>query len=155
MRFEFCLKLIAKRSGLLLFAFLIVYLLAVIMFIRTPLPRGSSLGEAESHPKHQHGDLGNALELKAFRQRRYLEYQNKKHDPAAPGQGGLPVQLTKDEQREADLLFKQETFNVIASNKVPLDRSVPDTRMYEYVIRLLFDLVLITASIAGLKLSPI
>jgi hypothetical protein len=131
MRFDNCVKLLIKRSGLLLFAFLLVYLCAVILFMRAPLSGGMLDGRADSHPKHQHGDFRDISELKVFREKRFLAAQNKKHDAYSPGQFGVPVQLSEEEQAEADRLFAKETFNVIASNKVPLDRAVPDTRMYE------------------------
>jgi len=43
------------------------------------------------------------------------------------------VFLTAEEQAEADKLFAKETFNVIASNKVALDRRIRDNRHPEYV----------------------
>jgi len=42
------------------------------------------------------------------------------------------VYLTPEEQAEADGLFAKETFNVIASNKVALDRRIRDNRHPEY-----------------------
>jgi hypothetical protein len=36
--------------------------------------------------------------------------------------------LTPEEQAEADKLFAKETFNVIASNKVAMDRRIRDLR---------------------------
>ena len=45
----------------------------------------------------------------------------------------MPVHLTKEEQAEADKLFAKETFNVIASNKVALDRRIRDNRPRAYV----------------------
>jgi len=49
-----------------------------------------------------------------------------------PGEDGAPVQLTAEEQAEADKLFAKETFNVVASNKVALDRRIRDNRHPEY-----------------------
>ncbi|XP_043190738.1 probable N-acetylgalactosaminyltransferase 9 [Amphibalanus amphitrite] len=48
-------------------------------------------------------------------------------DPAA-GDLGRPVALTAEERRLADQLYKQEGFNVVASDKVPFVRRLPDVR---------------------------
>jgi len=42
------------------------------------------------------------------------------------------VHLTAEEQAEADKLFAKETFNVIASNKVAMDRRIRDNRHPAY-----------------------
>ena len=48
-------------------------------------------------------------------------------DPGA-GDMGRPVALSAQEQRLADRLFSQEGFNVVASDKVPFVRRLPDVR---------------------------
>ncbi len=48
--------------------------------------------------------------------------------PNLPGEGGAAVVLTPEEQAQADKLFDKEAFNIIASDKVALDRSVRDVR---------------------------
>ena len=70
--------------------------------------------------------------LMAFRRKRYERAQRRARR-AGPGEGGAPVVLTPDEQQQADKLFAKETFNVVASDKVALDRSIRDTRHPEYV----------------------
>ncbi|UYV78961.1 N-acetylgalactosaminyltransferase, partial [Cordylochernes scorpioides] len=47
------------------------------------------------------------------------------------GEKGQPVILNKEEQKEADKLFKQAAFNVYISNRIALNRSVPDPRNSE------------------------
>ena len=65
-----------------------------------------------------------------FRMDRYIKAQNRpKND--GPGENGASVQLTAEEQKIADGLFRKASFNVFASDKVALDRSVPDTRRAE------------------------
>ena len=50
------------------------------------------------------------------------------------------MHLTAEEQAEADKLFAKETFNVIASNKVALDRRIRDNRhpAYAYINCLIY-----------------
>ena len=69
--------------------------------------------------------------LMAFRYKRY-ERAKRRPQRDGPGEMGKPVILTVEEQREADRLFAKETFNVVASNKVAMDRSIHDTRHPEY-----------------------
>ena len=63
-----------------------------------------------------------------FRRERYL--QNKARPRRdGPGENGKAVQLSPTEQKEADRLFKKEAFNIVASDKIAMDRSIPDTRL--------------------------
>ena len=62
-----------------------------------------------------------------FRQERYLRYQNR-GKVNGPGEYGGAVKLTAEEQKEANRIFDKEAFNLIASDKVALDRSIRDTR---------------------------
>lgn len=48
-----------------------------------------------------------------------------------PGEKGGAVSLTEDEKQEADVLMKKWFFNIVASDKIALDRTVPDTRHQE------------------------
>ena len=63
-----------------------------------------------------------------FRQRRYQKAQERSTDIEGPGEGGVAVVLTPEEQKEADRLFPNETFNVVASNKMAMDRRIRDVR---------------------------
>ncbi|XP_055346582.1 LOW QUALITY PROTEIN: probable N-acetylgalactosaminyltransferase 9 [Paramacrobiotus metropolitanus] len=64
------------------------------------------------------------------RGKRRADYQvrSDKVERDAPGENGQGVVLTKDEQEQADALFKKEAFNIIASDKISLQRTVPDVR---------------------------
>ena len=48
-----------------------------------------------------------------------------------PGEDGKAVTLAPDEQEQADKKFKKAAFNVMISDKIALDRSIPDTRRKE------------------------
>jgi len=67
-----------------------------------------------------------------YRQARYKKALARSPNILGPGEDGEPVVLTADEQAEADKLFAKETFNVVASNKVALDRRIRDNRHPEY-----------------------
>ena len=62
-----------------------------------------------------------------FRQERYLKHLNR-GPVTGPGEEGRAVVLPQNEQQEADKLFSKEAFNIIASDKLAMDRSVPDVR---------------------------
>lgn len=66
-----------------------------------------------------------------FRKQRYAKAKERAPVSGAPGENGRAVSLTAKEQAEADRLFPKETFNVVASNKVALDRLIPDSRNSE------------------------
>jgi len=67
-----------------------------------------------------------------YRRARYKKALSRSPNIHGPGEDGAPVYLTPAEQAEADKLFAKETFNVIASNKVALDRRIRDNRPSEY-----------------------
>ncbi|XP_046343077.1 N-acetylgalactosaminyltransferase 7-like isoform X1 [Haliotis rufescens] len=48
-----------------------------------------------------------------------------------PGEMGEPVYTTMEEQSKADQTVREFGFNMVASDKIPMDRSIPDTRMDE------------------------
>ena len=68
--------------------------------------------------------------LKQFRIDRFRAAQLR---PArdGPGEEGKSVKLTAEERDIADKLFKNASFNVFASDKIAMDRSIPDTRRKE------------------------
>ena len=72
-------------------------------------------------------------EVWKFREQRYDIAQNRPAGLQGPGEDGAAVVLTPDEQAQADRLFEKETFNVIASNKVAMDRRLKDIRHPELV----------------------
>ena len=68
------------------------------------------------------------LKVREFQRERYRKAQSRPANIQGPGEDGAAVHLTAEEQAEADKLFEKETFNVIASNKVAMDRRIPDLR---------------------------
>ena len=48
-----------------------------------------------------------------------------------PGEGGQPVHLGMNEKSKADVQIQQYGFNMIASDKIAMNRSIPDTRLEE------------------------
>lgn len=47
---------------------------------------------------------------------------------SGPGENGAGITLNGDEKTKADELMKKWFFNIIASDKISVDRSIPDTR---------------------------
>ena len=50
-------------------------------------------------------------------------------DDGAPGEMGRPVYIPKDEQTLMREKFKLNQFNIMASDKIRLNRTLPDVRM--------------------------
>ena len=73
--------------------------------------------------------------LRDYRAQRYYAAQLRTPRDG-PGERGEGVVLTKEEQDIADKLFYKASFNVFASDKMAMDRSIPDTRMTEWVVLL-------------------
>ena len=48
-----------------------------------------------------------------------------------PGEMGRSVSLTKEETQQAKILEKMAGFNILVSDKIALDRSLPDYRRPE------------------------
>lgn len=51
-----------------------------------------------------------------------------------PGEGGRPHHLRDDQQKEVSEAVSQYGMNMACSDEISLDRSIPDTRLPEYVI---------------------
>ena len=66
-------------------------------------------------------------EVMRYREARYERVQNRP-DIDGPGERGSAVQMNATEKAEADRRFDKEAFNIVASGKVALDRSVRDVR---------------------------
>lgn len=128
------------------FFVLYVYLIALYFLYSSQSHFERYSIEDEQHPIHIHEDFQLSGQLPAgfkswaavmeFRRQRYEKAKQRAPVSGAPGENGRPVILSKEEQAEADRLFPKETFNVVASNKVALDRLIPDSRYSEYVMRL-------------------
>lgn len=69
-------------------------------------------------------------EIRLYRLQRYLSYQTRP-PREGPGENGAPVTLAPEEQKIADEKWKNASFNVVASDKIALDRAIPDTRRKE------------------------
>ena len=47
---------------------------------------------------------------------------------SGPGDGGLPVETRSEETKESDASYAEYGFNQFISDKISLDRTIPDTR---------------------------
>ena len=72
----------------------------------------------------------NDAKLLEYRLRRYFDYK-KRLPHNGPGENGKAVTLAPDEEALGKELWKNASFNVLASDKIALDRSIPDTRQAE------------------------
>ncbi|XP_052256788.1 probable N-acetylgalactosaminyltransferase 9 isoform X2 [Dreissena polymorpha] len=63
-----------------------------------------------------------------FRRERFERYQKLESSRTGPGENGQPVLLTGAEKEKADSLLEKEAFNIVASDKISLERSVKDVR---------------------------
>ena len=71
-----------------------------------------------------------AEELATFRVKRFLDYQNREVR-LGPGENGTAVTLSPEQQELAKSRWKNASFNVMVSDLIALDRSIPDTRRKE------------------------
>ena len=51
------------------------------------------------------------------------------HDPNGPGEMGKAVVIPAEKKQERDEMFKINQFDLMASDMVSLNRSLPDVRM--------------------------
>ncbi|GAV02000.1 hypothetical protein RvY_12618-2 [Ramazzottius varieornatus] len=79
---------------------------------------------------HAPGDLA-ARAGRVKREKRYPDYQVRSDKPGKHGENGAAVHLTGDEFNRSEILFKKEAFNIIASDMISLQRSLPDVRVKE------------------------
>lgn len=116
--------LVRRRRSFYKWIILCVFLLAgITYFLSTKTP-----SSVDSYGREEEGDiLGDSVQ--AMRRKRYRDFQEKeKTYRRGPGERGAAVQLTPTEQKQANALFKKEAFNIIASDKIAMDRSLKDTR---------------------------
>lgn len=86
----------------------------------------SALSGRPASENHQHGIQDNSpndVPLHVV-----PDYNQKR---TGPGEGGAAVHLTGSEEKRAQELMKKWFFNIIASDKISFDRSIPDTRHFE------------------------
>jgi len=67
-------------------------------------------------------------EVLRFRRVRYEKYQSSESSRTGPGEHGDGVHLEGAEKEKADSLMEKEAFNIVASDKISLERSVRDVR---------------------------
>lgn len=112
------------RLSLSRLAVLAVFLISACVFITlTGLFSGS-----RRFPASSNGDVAAAAAQKSGK--RYADYQvrSDKVGQQAPGENGQAVVLHGIDKENADKLFKKEAFNIIASDMISLQRSLPDVR---------------------------
>ena len=100
---------------------LLLFLYFIRVFLR-PLNDESGIENKSA------GDNNDVSDIMRYRKLRFEEYNSRKNNRVGPGEYGKPVVLTGEEKEQADKLFTKEAFNIVVSDKVALDRSVPDTR---------------------------
>lgn len=69
-----------------------------------------------------------------FRQERFDKYQRSEAGRTGPGEKGEGLQLSGAEKEKTDSLMDKEAFNIIASDKISLERSVRDVRDSRYMM---------------------
>jgi len=113
-----------------------IYVVA-LYFLYSNQQRVVKYTENDVHPVHDHPvvempeGFDSSEKIMLFRRLRFNKAQQRSPDIKGPGEDGEAVYLTAEEQKEADRLFEKETFNVIASNKVAMDRRIRDLRPKE------------------------
>lgn len=76
--------------------------------------------------------IQNKLQKATFTKDKLGNYEPK--DPPflnAPGEGGKPVFTSLEEKSDANKQIQQYGFNMVNSDKVPMNRTIPDTRLEE------------------------
>ena len=63
-----------------------------------------------------------------MRLKRYYDYQRTQGERKGPGENDAPVPLTAEEQNRAKEQHEKEGMNIVASNKVSLERALVDSR---------------------------
>ncbi|KAL8560243.1 hypothetical protein ACOMHN_005976 [Nucella lapillus] len=67
-------------------------------------------------------------EVMRTRVKRFVNYQRSESSRVGPGEKGVAVLLQGEEKTRAEALMPKEAFNRLASDKISLERSVPDVR---------------------------
>ena len=117
-----------KRRSQLSNLIIFIVLLALVYVC---YPSSDSGGDSDTNdPEQLHRvarETGVNEEVFRYMKVRYDKYKNR-GTVNGPGEYGAAVHLSAEEQKKADGLFKKEAFNIVASDKVSLERTVKDTR---------------------------
>jgi len=54
---------------------------------------------------------------------------------AVKGEDGAAVYTSMEERGQADRLMREYGFNMVVSDKIAMNRTIPDTRMHESVVQ--------------------
>ncbi|KAL5017006.1 hypothetical protein ScPMuIL_006595 [Solemya velum] len=79
----------------------------------------------------QQKGFGYGEDTLTFRWKRFHNYKAAEPFRTGPGEFGRPVKIQGHLEEEANSLLKEEAFNIMASDMIALDRSIPDTRHHE------------------------
>lgn len=104
-----------------------IYLLCGLFFLLFVRSFYSSSSEVVTKKKTVDLSDNSQLNVQLYRKTRYEQYAAIK-TRSGPGENGAAVILSGEEKQEADRLFEKEAFNIVASDKIALDRTIPDTR---------------------------
>ncbi|XP_033761442.1 probable N-acetylgalactosaminyltransferase 9 isoform X2 [Pecten maximus] len=77
---------------------------------------------------YRSADLPNPKVYLKERRKRFIDYKASESNRKGLGEKGEPVILEGEEKALAASLFKKEAFNIIASDKISLERSIKDVR---------------------------
>ncbi|CAF0787263.1 unnamed protein product [Brachionus calyciflorus] len=100
----------------------------------------ADFNENENHPRNldrfknsnnqdspnRYGD--NPENAAVFKEGIIGNYEPKLEPRSGPGEGGVPVHLQPEEKESADRTVREFGFNMVASDKISLDRRIKDTR---------------------------
>jgi polypeptide N-acetylgalactosaminyltransferase len=107
-----------RRNKLLIILLFIIII--IFFFYESSNDSSSAYSKAIDRPKRD-------INQKKIRVNRET-YQIPEPCQSCPGENGGGVSLTAEESKDLDLVMKKEFFNLRASDKISLWRSVPDTR---------------------------
>ena len=91
--------------------------------------RVESLNGVKLTPNHDQFDVIGSSDLHVKEDLAFDEFaEDEAKVEAGAGEGGQPVNLDEEETRRGEQIMAKEAFNLVASDKMSLHRSVPDTR---------------------------
>lgn len=140
MRRPAVVRVLLKSLPWILVVVLAFYIYVVALyFLYSNQQRVSKYADDGDHPVHDHlvlepmtvelsGALNTWDKVMRFRRRRFEKAQKRSPDIKGPGEDGEAVYLSAEEEEESSRLFSKETFNVVASNKIAMDRRIRDLR---------------------------